>query len=783
MFSERPKRLRPLKGNEKKTTPISASSLVSFGKQKDRRMKSVLVNVSVILAGLWLAGEAQAQATYPPDSLNRLSGVSRDVSLDEVVVTAVRAVKGTPVAYSNLSKEELKQKNDGQGIPYLISLSPSVIMTSDAGTGIGYAGFRIRGTDANRINITFNGVPVNDSESHGVFWANMADIASSVESIQIQRGAGTSTNGAGAFGATVAMAGEKPSPSPSAEYSISAGSFGTVKHTAKGGTGLLYDHFAFDARYSHIRSDGYIDRARARMSSYFASAAFYGGSTVIKFQAFGNSETTYQAWTGVPSDRLETDRTYNPCGAYEEDGVVKFYPNQTDNYWQHHYHLSFGQQLGKRWNTNLTLHYTDGNGYYEDYKAGAKYAAYRLPNATDADGNEIKKTDLVRRKWLDNDFYGAIYTLSFGGQRLQTTLGAAANRYAGDHFGRVMWVKRAASLPQPDYEYYRNKGEKTDYNGYVKANYRFGGSFNGYADLQYRGIDYTIRGSNEKGPAPLDVNKHWDFFNPKVGLNFQKGPHNAFASFSVANREPNRDNYTEAGPDERPVSEQLFDYEAGYSFTHPRFRLGANLYYMDYTDQLILTGKISEIGEALTSNIPSSYRMGIELTAGVFIADWLQWSGNLTWSQNKIKRFTESIENYDADWNPIGDGEIENYLGTTSIAFSPDLIVHSVFDVRWKGFTGAFRSQFVGRQYLDNTSAKERSIDPYFVNSLQVGYLFKIKHMKELAIDLTVHNLFNAQYETNGWVYSAMVGGQRYTEDGYFTQAGTHAMARLTFRF
>lgn len=774
-------------------------SLRWFLKQKDKRMKSV----SVIIAGLCFAGavygqdqtdpalqglekqrqELRESPSYPPDSLTSSKDVSRDIALDEVVVTAVRAVKGTPVAYSNLSKEELKRKNDGQGIPYLIAQSPSVIMTSDAGTGIGYAGFRIRGTDANRINITLNGVPVNDSESHGVFWANMADIASSVESIQIQRGAGTSTNGAAAFGATVAMQSEKPGLKPSAEYSLSAGSFGTVKHTVKGGTGLLYDHFTFDARYSDIRSDGYIDRASARMKSYFASAAFYADRTVIRFQAFGNSETTYQAWTGVPSSMLETNRTYNPCGAYEEDGVTKFYKNQTDNYWQHHYHLSFGQRVADRWNMNLTLHYTDGNGYYEDYKAGAKYTAYRLPNYVDPAGKEIKKTDLVRRKWLDNDFYGAVYTASFYTQPLQLTFGAAANRYEGNHFGRVMWAKQAVSLPEPDYEYYRNKGTKTDYNAYLKANYRLTPSFTAYADLQYRGIDYTIKGSDDKAGDHLAVDKHWDFFNPKAGLNFQQGYHNAFASFAVAHREPNRDNYTEAGPSERPTSERLFDYEAGYSFTHPRFRLGANLYYMDYTNQLILTGKLSEIGEALTSNIPDSYRMGIELTAGVTLTDWLRWDGNLTLSRNKIKHFTETIENYDADWNPIGNGQIEHELGTTTIAFSPGIIANSTFDVQWKGFTAAFRSQFVGRQYLDNTSAKARSIDPYFVNSLQAGYVFKLPYLKELAVDVTVNNLFNERYETNGWVYSAMVGGERYTEDGYFTQAGTHAMARVSFRF
>lgn len=411
-------------------------------------------NVLVILAGSLLATTAKAQMPSPVDSLK----ISKDVSLDEVVITATKVGKETPVAYSDISKQELSSRNNGQGIPFLISQSPSVIMTSDAGTGIGYSGFRIRGTDANRINITINGVPVNDSESHTVFWANMADIASSVESIQIQRGTGTSTNGAAAFGATVAMQTEKPSLKPYGEYSVSAGSFGTLKHTVKGGTGLLYDHFAFDARYSNIRSDGFIDRASARMSSYYASAAFYADNTLIKFQAFGNSEKTYQAWNGVPSYLLDTDRSYNPCGEYEEDGVKKFYNNQTDNYWQHNYHLMASQRIGDFWNMNLTLHYTDGNGYYEDYKSKAKFSSYKLPEYIDPEGNTVKKTDLVRRKWLDNYFYGAVYSANYQRDNTRLTLGTAVNNYVGDHFGRVMWTKSANVLPQPvtnNYQQYR----------------------------------------------------------------------------------------------------------------------------------------------------------------------------------------------------------------------------------------------------------------------------------------------------------------------------------------
>ncbi len=731
-----------------------------------------------VLAALWAA----SAVVYgkQPEGIDSVR-IVRDIPLDEVVVTATKVNKETPVAYSEISQKELSRRNDGQGIPFQLLQSPSVIMTSDAGTGIGYSGFRIRGTDANRINITVNGVPMNDSESHTVFWVNMADIASSVDNIQIQRGVGTSTNGSAAFGATVALQTQKPDLKPYAEYALSVGAFGTVRHTAKGGTGLIGNHFVFDARYSDIQSDGYIDRARADMHAYFVSAAYYSTNTFIRFQTFGSGETTYQAWNGVPSYLLKTNRTYNPCGEYSENDVTKYYDNQTDNYWQQHYHLTGSQRLNDFWNMNLTLHYTPGKGYYEDYKAGAKYKSYKLQAFVTPERTLLTKSDLVRRKWLDNDFYGAIYSANYRSEQLQFSLGGAINRYDGDHFGRVMWVKQANALPMPDYEYYRNRGDKLDYNVYAKATYRVLPALSAYADLQYRGIDYSIKGSDDKAGDHVDIQKNWNFFNPKAGLHFQKDSHNAFASFSVAHREPNRDNFTEAGPNEQPRHETLFDYEAGYTFTRPRFHAGINLYFMDYKDQLILTGKISEIGEALTSNIKDSYRMGIELTGGIQITSWLNWNGNLTISRNKIKHFTENISVYDADWNYLR--EDRNNIGTTNIAFSPDLIANSIFDFAWKGFSASFNSHFVGRQYIDNTSARDRSIDPYFVNSLQVGYTFMPRFMKEIRVDVTVNNLFNEQYETNAWVYSAIVDGKRYKEDGYFTQAGTHAMARVTFKF
>lgn len=734
-------------------------------------MKKVLLFVSALVAGHSFSYAQQAVAKRDT------SRFSNNVALDEVVVTATKAMKGTPVAYTNFSKEQIAEKNFGQDVPYLISQTPSVIVTSDAGTGIGYTGFRVRGTDANRINITVNGVPMNDSESHTVFWVNMPDFASSVENVQIQRGVGTSTNGAASFGATIAMQTQGMSYKPYAEVSTAGGSFGTFKTTGKVSTGLLKNKFVFDARASHIQSDGFIDRASANMNSYFASGAYYGDNTMIKFQTFGSKEKTYQSWNGVSSDKLKTDRTFNSCGMYtDENGVTRFYDNQTDNYQQQHYHLMATQRIGDYWNMNATLHYTRGKGYYEDYKPNSKFGSYKLPAFTDKDGNVIKRSDLVRQKWLDNHFFGAVYSANYRKDNWHLTLGAAANKYDGSHYGKVIWVKNIMNL-DPDHEYYRSNGDKLDYNAFAKLNVLLTEGLNGYVDLQYRGIDYRMKGEDDKA-GMLDIHKNYNFFNPKFGLNYAFAKnHNAFVSFSIANREPNRNNFTEAAENERPTFETLYDYEAGYEYRTDRFHVGANLYFMDYNNQLILTGKISEIGEALTSNIKDSYRTGIELMGGVRITNWLNWEGNVTLSQNKIKNFTEFVDDWDT-----GE-QITKHYDKTNIAFSPNVIANSMFSFAYKGFNAAFNSSFVGRQYMDNTASSDRSIDPYFVNNIRFGYTFKPKFMETITVDFTVNNLFNEQYETNGWVYSYFEGGVRKKDDGYFTQAGTNFMGRLVMRF
>ena len=727
-------------------------------------------------ACLFMAALNVCAQTKEKDSL-------RVIDLQEVEIISTRATGTTPVAFTNINKDQLKKQNFGQDLPYLLSMTPSAITTSDAGAGIGYTTLRVRGTDGTRINVTANGIPINDAESHNVFWVNLPDFASSVKDMQIQRGAGTSTNGAGAFGASINMQTGDFSLKPYAELNGSYGSFNTHKETVKVGTGLINDHWSFDARLSNISSDGYIDRASVGLNSYYLQGGYYNDNTSVKLITFGGKERTYHAWNYASKEEMkEYGRRYNSCGyMYTDDnGTAHYYEDQTDNYVQKNYQLLFNHNFTSAWNVNAGLHYTKGDGYYQEYKDNRKLVEYGLL-PYEHDGETVKKSDLIRKKAMDNWFGGGIFSVNYKGSRLHASLGGGLNRYDGDHFGRVMWAKQSNNLPEPDYEYYRNTGDKLDYNMYAKANYQSHPNLSGYLDIQYRGIHYTIEGSDDKAGDHVNVDKHWNFFNPKAGINFQKDGHNAFVSFSVANREPNRDNFTEAGRDERPQHETLYDYEAGYGFGNSRFHVGANLYFMDYSNQLILTGKISEIGEALTSNIKDSYRMGIELTGGVKIARWLDWSGNLTLSRNKIKNFTESIEVYDADWNFLR--EDHNDLGTTDIAFSPDIIANSMFDFNLKGFSASFNSQFVGRQYIDNTSTKDRSIDPYFVNSLRVGYVFKPKFMKEIALDVTINNLFNEQYETNAWVYSAMVDGERYKEDGYFTQAGTNAMARVTFKF
>ena len=710
-------------------------------------------------------------------------------SMNEVTVTSLRATNRSAVAYSNVSADEISKRNLGQDIPYLLALTPSFVSNSDSGTGIGYTGFRIRGSDANRINITVNGVPLNDSESHGVYFVNMPDFASSLSSVQVQRGVGTSTNGAAAFGASINMQTETLNTKPYTEISSTLGSFNTNKNSIKVGTGLINQHFAFDARLSNVKTDGYLDRASVDMKSYFLSGGYYSEKTILKFITFGGSEKTYQAWNGVVDTLLSTNRTFNELGKYTNaNGKTQFYDNQTDNYIQTHYQLHWLQEINPNLHLNTTAHYTTGKGYYEEYKTDQDYNKYNLiPSMVDT--VVLSSTDLVRQKWLDNQFGGITLSLNYETKKINASFGGSASRYVGNHFGNVIWVRNAQNLDVAN-EYYRSKSIKDEANIYAKITSELVDNLYLMTDLQYRIISYNMRGTSDKynsnTNAMTDITQShpFNFFNPKLGLTYNLNKNNeVYISHSIANREPNRSNYTDAGTTDLPVSERLFDTELGYRFQSQRFSAGLNLYYMKYKNQLILTGKLSEIGELLTSNIADSYRSGIEITAGAKITDAIKWDGNLTICKNKILNFIEEgIDVFDENWNWLASKN--NELGTTDIAYSPNIIANSIFTYNHKDFECGLHSNYVGKQYIDNTSDNSRSINAYFVNNINLKYTLKLQKAKLIEFNVLVNNIFNEQYETNGWTwYSYYINTKRMNDLRFFPQAGINFLASVTLKF
>jgi len=725
-------------------------------------------------------------------TLNAQSGTKKDslhVVLDEITVSSIRADEKSAVTFTNVSAKEIEKLNIAQDIPYLLSLTPSFVATSDAGTGIGYTGYRVRGTDANRVNVTVNGVPLNDSESHGVFFVNMPDFASSLSSVQIQRGVGSSTNGAAAFGASINMVTEGLNPLAYAEISSTYGAFNTNKNRVKVGSGLINNRWAFDARLSNITSDGYIDRAFVDMASYYFAGGYYGNQSVVRFVTFGGREKTYQAWNGVSSENLKTNRTYNEIGFYKDsEGNPQFYDNQTDNYNQTHYQLHWLQRLKPWLNMNVTAHYTRGLGYYEDYKERRKYHEYGLI-APVVNGNALTRTDLIRQKWLDNHFGGIAWAFNYNREQLNASLGGALNRYDGDHFGKVIWVRNASGLDIGK-DWYRNNGLKDDANIYLKAGYELLPNFLLNADLQYRYINYNMQGTDDTyddaagAMSDITQNHVFHFFNPKAGVTYSINKNNdLYASYSIANREPNRNNFTEAGENERPQSERLYNTELGYRFRSSKFSAGINFFNMKYKNQLILTGKISEIGELLTSNIPDSYRRGVELIAGAKLTDWLKWDANLSLSKHKILNFTEQdVDVYDANWN--WTSSVSNDLGTTNIAMSPNVIMNNVITMNYLDFEFALASSYVGKQYLDNTSDESRSMPAYFFTNLNATYSLTLPKMKSVDFRLQLNNIFDAKYVTNGYVwYSYYFDGKRENDLRFFPQAGIHYMASVTLKF
>ncbi len=703
---------------------------------------------------------------------------------DAVIIHSTRAIDKTPTTFTNISREELKENDLGQDLPYMIAMTPSVVVTSDAGAGIGYTAMRIRGTDQSRINVTINGIPLNDPESQGVYWVDLPDFGSSVENMQIQRGVGTSTNGAAAFGATINLQTAKLNPKPYAEINSSGGSFNSLRNNVRFGTGLINGKFAFDGRLSKISSDGYVDRASSNLKSFFVSGAYYGKSTMLKLNIFSGKEITYQAWNGIPKELLDKNRRFNPSGMYYgPDGDTLFYDNQVDDYKQDHFQLFFAQKIGEKLNINAALHYTRGYGYYESYKESKKFGDFGL-NDVIIGGDTITRSDMITRKYLDNHFYGGVFSINYEQQRLKLTLGGGANKYDGGHYGNIIWAQYASN-GSIDRNWYDNDGIKKDANIYAKAHYLFTEKLNLFADLQYRYVDYSIQGTHDD-LSDLSQEHQFNFINPKAGVHYAfNQEQSAYFSVAIANREPSRNNYRDADADHTPTSEKLTDYELGYELNKQAFSLNANLYYMQYKDQLVLTGDINNVGNPIMNNVPESYRAGIEIAAAVKISKKLRFDANMTLSQNKIKDFTEYVDNWDYWSDPEHQPlQISKNLGETDISFSPNIISGAALTfMPIKDFSIAWIAKYIGKQYIDNTSSDERSLDAYLLNNIRINYAIETTFIHRIEFFIALNNVLSEEYESNAWVYRYYSDGNEFEMNGYFPQAGFNVLGGVSFRF
>lgn len=712
---------------------------------------------------------------------------------DEVIVMATRATEKSGTTYKNVSKSDIEANNFGQDLPFIINNTPGVVVTSDAGTGVGYTGIRIRGSDATRVNVTVNGIPLNDSESQGSFWVNMPDFASSVESIQIQRGVGTSTNGAGAFGGSLNIQTSAPGLEPYAEVNSTYGSFNTLKNTVKIGTGLIDNKFSFDGRLSRIQSDGFVDRGASLLKSYFLSGAYHGKTDLLRINVFSGSEKTYQSWNGVPESKLRGDMqgindyiVRNEITGADATNLLTadnrkynsfLYKDQNDNYWQDHYQVLYAKQFNDRFSFNGALHYTYGRGYYEEFKAGQKFADYGLENPM-INGAPVLTTDLVRRRWLNNNFYGATYSFNYkASSQLNFTVGGAYNQYRGQHYGQINWSQISSNLNNSDH-YYDGDGNKNDFNIYAKVSYSPVEKLNLFADLQYRRLNYDITG-NDNDLLPLNIHDKLNFFNPKLGASYFLNPKsNLYASLSIANKEGNRDDYVNANVGTLPHPERLYNAEAGYRIKDAQYSAGVNVYAMFYKDQLVVTGKLSDVGASIRQNVPNSSRIGVEFDGSYTLSRHFLVNANAALSRNKIKDFSEFIYNYDTKKE-----DTYNYTNT-NISFSPDAVLFG--ELVYKPFTSfavALQSKYVSKQYMDNTQNEGRKLNGYWVNNVRLGYDFSFKGVKNMNIGLLVNNILDKKYESNGYTYGSYSGGNRVTENFYFPQAGTNLLLSLNVKF
>jgi iron complex outermembrane receptor protein len=704
---------------------------------------------------------------FAQDSANRK--LTDTLMLENIEITSIRAADRAPFTKTDISKKEIEKFNLGLDLPFILNQTPSVVVNSDAGNGIGYTGLRIRGSDASRVNVTLNGIPYNDAESQGTFFVDLPDIASSLNSIQVQRGVGTSSNGAGAFGATINLSTNEINKEKYAEVNNSYGSFNSWKNTIKTGTGLLGNHFTTDIRVSLINSDGYIDRATSKLESFFVSSAYIDKNSSLRMNILSGKEKTYQAWYGIPESYLDSNRRYNPAGT-EKPGPP--YNNETDNYTQTHYQFFYNRKINDHLSFNTALFLTRGKGYYEEYRAEQPFGDYGLPdyvNGTDT----ITSTDLVRRLWLDNYFYGGIFSIQLQKNKTHFTFGGGWDEYDGKHYNIVTWAQ--AGFPK-NYAYSDVPANKQDLNLYAKLLQTLGSGFVGFADVQGRFVNYNIRGF-ESSPG-IHINKNYTFFNPKAGISFNKNNYQVYLSYSVGAKEPNRNDF-EAGLNQVPRPEILYDLELGVEKKNTDYTYGATFYYMNYHNQLVSTGKINDVGAYTRTNAPKSYRLGIELQAAAKFAQWINAGGNISFSKNKIKNFTEYVDDYDN-----GNQKVYQYQNT-NIAFSPDAVASATLNIiPVKNAEISLQSKYVSRQFLDNTSHVNRSINSYYVQNLKMSCSFFSKKniFKDVDFIVQVNNLLNRKYESNGYTYNYLSSGELTVENYYFPMAGINFLAAINIK-
>ena len=692
----------------------------------------------------------------------------RKQDLNEVVVQSIRVKYSSPISHSNISKAELSLRNLGQDLPILLNFLPSIITTSDAGNGVGYTGIRIRGVSPQSTNITINGIPFNDPESHGTYWVNLPDFTSSIESLQVQRGVGTSTNGSGAFGASVNILTDAVSQNAYTEISNSVGSYNTFKHTVKFSTGKINDAFELSGRLSKIDSDGYIERAFSDLKSYFLQGSYVHGNTFIKALTFGGHEKTYQSWFGVTKEQILENRRQNPYT----------YKNEIDNYKQDHYQFHWNEKINDRWSTNIGLNYTYGRGYFEQFRENDLVKTYGgiVESDVDANGIELGTTDLIRRRWLDNNFYFLNASANYKSSKLNMTFSSSYSTYNGDHFGEVIWARKFGKDNSVRDRYYDGNGVKTDFSIFGKASYLLNNNLEFYGDLQVRNVGYKTTGLTSD-LVNMIIDKSYKFFNPKFGLSFKLNSNSIiYGSYSRANREPSRSDY-ESNINIRP--EQLNDFELGWRYMKNGLKFNVNSYYMLYNEQLVLTGALDDVGTPIRTNSGSSYRIGIEADAQLMLSNFFTVNSNMTLSSNKNKQILSLI-----------DGKIFDF-GKTDISFSPEFITsNTIIYIPKDNFRLSLLSKYVGMQYMGNTDSINSKLDSYFVNDISVSYQINTnRFFKSILISGLINNIFDVEYVSNGYYYTYddtwSIPGQVKTLDGagYYPQATRNFFFGLTLKF